>query len=82
MCPAWTGFSLEKGDTEAGFFLKVLGETRSDAVVLWCWDGTRGSNGYRAAHVHPVGFIPEGTHWVRDAGAACLMPISSENNCL
>lgn len=61
MCPAWTGFSLEKGGTTAGLFLKVLDEMCSDAVVLWHWDGTQGSNGYRAARVHPIGFILGGT---------------------
>lgn len=71
MCPAWTGFSLETGGTE-------------DNCVRWtvkllCHSvgmGPRGVTGIGLPHVHPLGFIPGGTCWVRDAGAGatCLMP--------
>lgn len=60
ICPAWAGFSLENGDAEAGFLLKVLGETPHGIGR-----GSEGAVGMGLPHFHPLRLIPGGTHWVR-----------------
>lgn len=60
MCPAWDGFSLENGGAEAGFFLKVLGETHHGIGR-----GPGGVLGMGLPHFHPLRLIPGGTQWVR-----------------